>query len=114
MLFRPMWLANGVLTKSANFLEGGQDYCLSIFVTFGPLRILGNSGPRLNEEPFGMLATSPTTGRLIRRPHRRDSSIVITLLQVHSAGFRAHLTLTLNLPPELRQTVKTLCTTAWF
>src|SRR5215469_3155080 len=27
--------------KSANFLEGGQDYFLAIFVTFGPLR-----GPR--------------------------------------------------------------------
>jgi hypothetical protein len=38
---------------------------------FGPLRVLGNSAPRLNEEPFGMLATSPTRGRLSRRPHHR-------------------------------------------
>jgi len=28
-----------VRPKSANLLEGGQDYCLAIFVTFGPLRV---------------------------------------------------------------------------
>src|SRR5215469_17410893 len=37
--------------KSASFLEGGQDYCLALFVTFGPLRVLGNSAPRLKCPP---------------------------------------------------------------
>ena len=57
------------------------------------LRVLGNLAPRLNEEPSGMLATSPTRGRLTRPALPGQQHCYHPELQVLSAGFRAHLTL---------------------